>query len=459
MVTATFIKINDEKVKKMSYVVIEEIVDRINALCEQEQKPHNLCSDYLHEAPKSPKMIDEVCRTKISEWIFQFVDCVMLNRKTAFSAMSILDRFLSSRSSRSQEVIASQRKYQLAAITSLFISIKLFESFSIDTSFLARLSKQCYEKGEFTKMENDIVFSLNFNLNSPTALCFLECFTRFVPRRLHTSNVSSDLTAEIVKTYSKYLVERSVENYKLSTEKPSNVALAALSISMQKFSDFLPIDEDDVFKVIYSIEKCTHCKFDGSHINHVINLILLLPRKEKKCIFNELNDHDEVTPKLPSQQSKLDKSSIMTSMCQQPSQYLPDPPVSSQVSSSLEKRRQVNTFVTPTTSNKHPRLENKSAVPSVLDDFASISKEERCKDVHSNLSAFETPPTMTSPSFSKENEALTYTKKPLPAFPLQQIKFPILENGQENISKKRSGTTDSRERNTEKELKVGQKRI
>lgn len=469
----------------MSQLAIESVVDRINALYEQERDSLYLISDYLNEVPESQQMIDELCRTKICEWYFQFVDCTKLQRKTAVSAASLLDKYLSSGNKSTREVIRSRKKYQLAAMTTLFISIKLFESYSIDTALLASLSKQFYKKEEFSKMENHIVLSLNWKLNFPTALCFLEYFIKFVPIQ-HTSNGSSNSTTTIIKTYSKYLVERSVENYKLSMEKPSYVALAAISISMEKFSDFLRIDDGkaDFLKLMHSIEKYTHLWFDESHIQDVIDRILHLPSKQSKSIFNALSSEESSSEsrKIPAQESKLDRKVeeagvtdvSLTNMSKENNSQDCSINISSNGGNKCKNKKA--RFLSRLKSHedkalleewvpKHPLsnkllstgqidMDNKNkSASSVINDFGKIFQEDN-NDTNSSLSPFEpsswnrlhekdgtsekkneeniadgysTPPTM-SPLLQKENEALTNTKKALPRLSLQQIQFPILDN-------------------------------
>lgn len=256
--------------------LIEGLLDRIDTMRRQEEKQYNRCSDYLNEAPRTPQMIDELCRTKMCEWCYQVVDYAMFRRETVAIAINLLDRFLSSGSKRSHETIASRKQYQLAAMTTLFMSIKLFEPCKIDTALLASLSRGCYEEADFVKMENDILFSLNWYLNCPTALSFLELFLSVIPK-------DGDRTSqmkEVVKTYSKYLIERSIEDYELSMKKPSDIALAAISISVKKLSAISPFHEEkDIVRLVYSIENCSHFDLNGSEIDYVVNRIQQLPNK------------------------------------------------------------------------------------------------------------------------------------------------------------------------------------
>ena len=74
----------------------------------------------------------------------------------------------------------------------------------------------------------------------------------------------------VFKTYSKYLIERSVEDYELSMQTPSTIALAAISNSLKKISMVPSLcDEKDCSKLIDAIERCMHFSIHGSDVDNV----------------------------------------------------------------------------------------------------------------------------------------------------------------------------------------------
>lgn len=491
---------------------LTNVVDRINAMRSQEEKKYNRISDYLNMAPKSEHMINKLCRTTVCEWFYDFVDSTMLQRETAISAMNILDRFLSSENLRSQRTISSRKEYQLAAMTSLFISIKLFESCDIDTAILANLSRkfynkeafvQYYTKEDFRKMERDIVVSLDWNLNCPTAIAFLEYFMSAIP---HSNGNETYDYKSILKTYSKYLVERSVEDYEISINKPSNIALAAMSVGMKKFSEIQDLEKDkDFLKLVCSIKTCSHFDLDGKHIGHVVNQILQLPIKQIKLRI--LNDSDNgFTPKASSQsallQSNLDNNNIMlTEGCPlAPSSSL-DFLSSPEILSSVKTEREQNdspTKIYPLTlpaillhhftlncnspgvsTNQKEIEENNKAVhnditnitahklikgrcylevkwkngetsweerkslelnfpsmtasylssPNKIRNFHRIKRRRMKKAQSTSTYKYLTPPKVATSLQTRNDEAPTQRKKSLTRLSLQNITFPILDNG------------------------------
>lgn len=364
------------------------VIDRINIMRSQEQKHYNQCSDYLDVIYKeSTNKIDRNCRSKICKWYYQFVDYTLLQRETAVTAMNILDRFLSSGSVRAREAITNRKEYQLAAMTTLYMSIKLLESCAINTSHLNRLSKRQYAKTEFAKMEIDISFSLNWFLNCPTPLSFLEYFMR-------TLSFNADGKCNIktkIKKYSKYLVERSVEDYEFLMDKPSIVALAAIFISTKKNCDLQNAKQHKLFaKLISSVEAwCFRFKYHQSNFDNVVNRMDKLQQLEPSI----LNDfHNAATAFLHPR---------------------------------LETCK--GFFDTPTQSDKHPSDDESS----LIEQNETLTKKRRYEQ-QIFKTEFLTPPTVQSSwlqnSYRKQKEAKTKKIKPFIRFSASNMNVPVLYN-------------------------------
>ncbi|KAL7527307.1 hypothetical protein ACHAXR_001892, partial [Thalassiosira sp. AJA248-18] len=71
-------------------------------------------------AVRSSSQFNELWREKICEWFYGVVDHFDFNREYVSVAMSYLDRYLASRT-------VNRRVFQLAAMTALYLAIKLFE--------------------------------------------------------------------------------------------------------------------------------------------------------------------------------------------------------------------------------------------------------------------------------------------------------------------------------------------
>jgi lipoyl(octanoyl) transferase len=94
--------------------------------------------------------VDETWRGLICEWSFQVVDHFDFNRETVAISLSYLDRFVASRP-------LNRRTFQLAAMTTLYLAIKLFEPGHLKVSDLVKLSQGCFVPEHIVMMEESIL--------------------------------------------------------------------------------------------------------------------------------------------------------------------------------------------------------------------------------------------------------------------------------------------------------------
>jgi len=225
--------LSDADLENFSALDIVELTDRLEVMQKQEDTTY-VCSDYLKKATSS-RMIDEICRTKMLTWCLQVIDFGKFKRDTVVMAMSYLDLFLSSDTPRAMDVIKTRKEYQLASMTTLYMAIKLHEPVEMDTNALAVLSRDIYEAKDFAQMEFDILCALNWRVHGPTVLSFLEYFIAIISPRPMRKNTSLDTLIHICKQY----IELTLGDYYFVTQKPSTVAVAVLSISIQH----IPLDQ------------------------------------------------------------------------------------------------------------------------------------------------------------------------------------------------------------------------
>jgi len=205
------------------------LVDHLRILKAQESTKY-VSHDYLANLSQSSDHIDKWCRSQMIEWCFQVIDYIQFERETVIIAISYLDRFLSSNSPRAKSAMRNRKEYQLASMTSLYMAIKLVEPTILNLSVLTELGQGSYSPEEFNKMEMDILFGLNWLLNGPTALSFLELYSAFLP-----TNIAGVSTHKIIES-ARYQVELSAKDYDLVTHKPSSIAVAAMVQSVQRLT-------------------------------------------------------------------------------------------------------------------------------------------------------------------------------------------------------------------------------
>lgn len=196
--------------------------DYLSPQCQTGQHNSNLsllCPSGNSSASSSTGVINDVWREKICEWCYQVVDHFDYNREIVSIAISYLDRYLITRT-------VNKKIFQLAAMTCLYLAIKLYESRPLHISSLIELSRGFFSHEHIHAMEESILRSLKWQVHPPTPLCFTRHFMHLLPQDCSTS-----CTKEITEL-SRFLTELSVCDYFFVTRKPSSTAIAAIITSM-----------------------------------------------------------------------------------------------------------------------------------------------------------------------------------------------------------------------------------
>lgn len=163
----------------------------------------------------SSGVINEMWREKICEWSYQVVDHFDFNREVVSISMSYLDRYLATRT-------VNKKIFQLAAMTSLYLAIKLYEPGNLRMSSLIDLSRGYFLVDHIVSMEDCILQALEWRVHPPTPFSFTREFLMILP-----PEVSPEIRHDI-NELARFLTELSVCDYYFVTKKPSSVALAAM---------------------------------------------------------------------------------------------------------------------------------------------------------------------------------------------------------------------------------------
>jgi len=221
-----------------------DLVERFNALRKQESVQYK-CLDYLsfNQTMQGKEMqtkshlhtlsssfsssssvtsstyggINEVWREKICEWTFQVIDHFEFDREVASVSLNYLDRYLSTTRPVSRKV------FQLAAMTSLFLAIKIYEPTTLRMSSFIDLSRGYFQTEHIAYMEKIILDALSWYIHPPTSLCLVRHYMLL----LQESGCSAAVAHE-TKEVARFLTELSACDYFFVTRKPSSIGLAAL---------------------------------------------------------------------------------------------------------------------------------------------------------------------------------------------------------------------------------------
>ena len=153
------------------------------------------------------------------------IDSTRLQRDTASVSMDLLDRFLCTDSHRATHARANRKEYQLAAMTCLYIAVKIYEPFELDANLMSRLSRGIHSAEEITALEYEILVSLQWKLANPTPFQFVNYLLSLLPE-------SAKPVAPLLYENSHFQTELAAGDYAFACIKSSTVAVASILNSM-----------------------------------------------------------------------------------------------------------------------------------------------------------------------------------------------------------------------------------
>ena len=210
------------------------------------KEAHYVSVPYLRVTKDTNKnnaaLLDVSCRTKICRWMFHTIDNLRFQRETAIIGMSYLDRFMSLPVPLAKRARYNRRAYQLVAMSSLYIAVKITEPQTLSVSMISALSRGVYSVNDIVACEKAILTSLRWKVHGPTPVQFINYFLQLLPAA-EDSSVASKLFAT-----SSSEVELATLDYACIPLRSSTVATAAILNSLEDVpQDVLPTDGKNQF--------------------------------------------------------------------------------------------------------------------------------------------------------------------------------------------------------------------
>jgi len=160
-----------------------------------------------------------VWREKVSQWCYDVVDHLGESRDVVYLAMNVLDRYCVVRSSSSRAL--DERDYEIAAMTALFLAVRVTGRASLELPQVMRMSRLGVRVQEILEIGTNMTESLSWERRLTSPL-------NFVRAMLNLLDVSSELKESLSESAT-YLVEVSVCDAFFSGKHPFKVACAAVS--------------------------------------------------------------------------------------------------------------------------------------------------------------------------------------------------------------------------------------
>lgn len=232
----------------------ELALDQLVTLLVVEQSytvPHIPCLGSHDEADRVPY---GEWRRKICQWSFKVIDHFRLDREVVSCALNIFDRYLALKPKSvsfgscpcpSCQRSVDSRSFQLTAMTSLYLAMKIYSDNSdeysspyrkLRLSSFVELSRGQFTAEDITHMEQVILRELQWKVHPPTPMTSVSYLLRLMPPTTYVpygSQKSYDLVLHVLHELARYLTELSVCLGNVSTvHTPSQVGYAAILVSM-----------------------------------------------------------------------------------------------------------------------------------------------------------------------------------------------------------------------------------
>jgi len=234
------------------------LADRLHAMLHQEFTSYPACPDYTSQADHSSTcsphsrraVVNDDWRRKICEWAFGVVDHFEYSREAVSLTMNYLDRYASYAQSKGMPL--SRKSFQLAAVASLYLAIKLEgrneQGQRLTISTLVELSRGLFSVELIEQMEREILTALRWKINPPTAAQFIYHLIKLFPVE-GIYDVDAKRVCNGILETSRFFSELSVYQSSLAIEqRPSIIAYSCILNAMELVGPVtLPCDVRQAF--------------------------------------------------------------------------------------------------------------------------------------------------------------------------------------------------------------------
>lgn len=155
-------------------------------------------------------------RYAMVEWFMQIVDSFSFQQETVENTLSILDRYVAS----NLALVEDSDAYQRAALTSLYIAVKIHEECCLTPDQIFELSRGEYSNDILAAEEESILNAINWRVNPPTASSFARELIDIIPEELIDRE-------QVFVSFQKQIKHTYYEEY-FTTEKASMLAIAGV---------------------------------------------------------------------------------------------------------------------------------------------------------------------------------------------------------------------------------------
>ena len=286
---------------KMNSRTQEEILDTIAALRENEIRWYSVSnylaedndvpvSDVTTEIQQDSDPIDETCRSLMIEWANKVAGYFGYDRETVAMAINNFDRFMLTPCGKNILLDQNKFMYQLAVIAALYSSVKMHEQKVLNPTIIYDFCDGAYSPDDITAMESTILVSLQWRINPPTSIRFVQLLIEYAT----TVIPISDTKIELLLEYSMQQIEFINETHGLNPSMNSfAISLTSILKAVDKHNDLL---KDELPDDIFEGEFKKSMNIDLSFLITTDNATFCSLDQENESIDTELDDECLVSP-------------------------------------------------------------------------------------------------------------------------------------------------------------------
>lgn len=159
-------------------------------------------------------------RAILVDWLVDVHYKYGLLPQTLHIAVLLIDRYLET------NLTVKRQRLQLVGVAAMFIASKYEEIYPPEAEDFVKITDNAYSREEVFRMEAKMLATIGYRVTFPTAFQFMKRF-------LKASRTCDDR----VEHFAHYVVDRSLQEYKLIKYLPSTIAASAVHIARTQMGD------------------------------------------------------------------------------------------------------------------------------------------------------------------------------------------------------------------------------
>ncbi len=264
-------EIDDECSNRCKFALLaqptESYQDELKAMLKIESTYYRPPENYLAFA-SCKSGVNETWRRRLCEWMFEVTDHYDFDREVVSFAFDYLDRAVSLAYGPNSEKKLSKRDYQLYAVTSLYLAVKVHGEMDSDVdgkriklriSAFQELSRGCFMTETIEEKELEFLSLFQWRINPPTSARFIYSYLHLLPQWTPNQfdSAREDIVCQIFDV-AKYLTELSIFVSEFSfTSSPSVISYAAILCAIEFVETTSPIPHDIKLRFLLNIREAS----------------------------------------------------------------------------------------------------------------------------------------------------------------------------------------------------------